>query len=97
MRASATSPMFRATQGYGWNHIFLRDSESKEIWCDMTCLRITQYKDEQARRDARSRYWTKRALEGAKQDVREILEVILPGRITEKEMLDVVKRKSRPN
>jgi len=39
-----------------------------------------------------------RALKGAKQDVREILEVILPGkRITEKEMLDVVKRKSRPN
>ncbi|MCD6210948.1 MAG: hypothetical protein N2V71_02305 [Methanophagales archaeon] len=33
-----------------------------------------------------------------KQDVREILEVILPGRrMTEKEILEIVKRKSRQN
>jgi len=34
-----------------WNHIFLRESERKERWCDMACLRIAQYKDEQTRRD----------------------------------------------
>ena len=28
-----------------WDHIFLRDSERKEIWCDMACLRIYQVRD----------------------------------------------------
>jgi len=28
-----------------WDNIFLRDSERKEIWCDMACLRIHQVRD----------------------------------------------------
>ena len=28
-----------------WENIFLRDSERKEIWCDMACLRIHQVRD----------------------------------------------------
>ena len=157
-----------------WNHIFLRDSERKEIWCDMACLRIYQVrnglpgpeswlilrKEENGEKKYQfsnaspntkmnrlaemscSRYWIERALEDAKgevsmaeyevrgwlgwhhhmtmvllamlflltlqlkwkdkapmltiQDVREILEVILPRRrITEKEILEIVKRKHK--
>ena len=157
-----------------WDNIFLRDSERKEIWCDMACLRIHQVRDglpgpeswliirkeengkkkyqfSNASPDTKmnrlaemscSRYWIERALEDAKgevgmadyevrgwlgwhhhmtmvmlamlflltlqlkwkdkapmltiQDVREILEVILPRRrITEKEILEIVKQKHK--
>ncbi len=157
-----------------WEHIFLRDSERKEIWCDMACLRIYQVRDELPgpeswlilRKDDNgekkyqlsnaspntrisrlaemscSRYWIERAFEDAKgevgmadyevrgwlgwhhhmtmvllamlfllilqmkwkdkapmmtiQDVREILEVILPRkRITKKEIIEIIKRKHK--
>ena len=38
-----------------------------------------------------------RSAEVSGRAVREIPEVILPRRITEKEILEIVKRKSRPN
>ena len=28
-----------------WDHIFLRDTERKELWCDMACLRVHQVRD----------------------------------------------------
>jgi len=90
----------------------------------MACLRITQYKDEQTRRDVlqplldgksagrckrRGGFllamlflltlqlkWKDKAPMLTIQDVREILEVILPRRrITKKEILEIVKRKHK--
>jgi len=157
-----------------WEHTFLRDTERKELWCDMACLRVHQVRDglpgpeswlilrkedngekkyqlSNASPDTKksrlaemscSRYWMERALEDAKgevgmadyevrgwlgwhhhmtmallamlflltlqvkwkekspmltiQDVREILEVILPRRrITKKEILELVTRKHK--
>jgi SRSO17 transposase len=157
-----------------WEHTFLRDTERKELWCDLACLRVCQVRDELPgpeswlilRKDANgekkyqlsnaspntklnrlaemscSRYWIERALEDAKgevgmadyevrgwlgwhhhmtlvllamltllmlqlkwkdkapmltiQDVREILEVILPRRrITEKDILEIIKKKHK--
>ena len=67
-----------------WNPIFLRDSERKEIWCDMACLRIYQFatgclrcldaspniKMNRLAEMSCSRYWIERALEDAKGKVR---------------------------
>jgi len=157
-----------------WEHTFLRDTERRELWCDMACLRVHQVRDglpgpeswlilrkedngekkyqlSNASPDTKmsrlaemscSRYWMERALEDAKgevgmadyevrgwlgwhhhmtmallamlflltlqvkwkdkspmltiQDVREILEVILPRRrITKKEIFEIVKRKHK--
>jgi len=157
-----------------WDHIFLRDTERKELWCDMACLRVHQVRDRLPgpeswliiRKDDNgemkyqlsnaspnatknrlaemscSRYWIERAFEDGKgevgmadyevrgwtgwhhhmtmvllamlfllilqlkwkdkapmltiQDVREILEVILPKRsITKRDILDIIKEKHK--
>lgn len=161
-------------QGDAWEHMFLRDTERKELWCDMACLRVHQVRDglpgpeswlilrkddngekkyqlsnappstkmERLAEMSCSRYWIERALEDAKgevgladyevrgwlgwhhhvtmallamltllmlqvkwkdkapmltlQDVKEILEVILPKRrITKKEILELIKNKHK--
>jgi SRSO17 transposase len=157
-----------------WEHIFLRDTERKELWCDMVCLRVYQVRDELPGRESWliirkddngemkyqlsnaspnatmkrlaemscSRYWIERAFEDAKgevgmadyqvrgwtgwhhhmtmvllamlfllilqlkwkdkapmltiQDVRAILEVILPKRIiTDQGILDIIDEKHK--
>jgi SRSO17 transposase len=157
-----------------WDHIFLRDTEKKELWCDMACLRVHQVRDGLPgpeswliiRKDDNgemkyqlsnaspnatknrlsemscSRYWIERAFEDGKgevgmadyevrgwtgwhhhmtmvllamlfllilqlkwkdkapmltiQDVREILEVILPKRkITNRDILDIIEEKHK--
>ena len=157
-----------------WDHIFLRDTERKELWCDMACLRVHQVRDRLPgpeswliiRKDDNgemkyqlsnaspnatknrlaemscSRYWIERAFEDGKgevgmadyevrgwtgwhhhmtmvllamlfllilqlkwkdkapmltiQDVREILEVILPKRsIIKRDILDIIKEKHK--
>lgn len=160
---------------FRWNRIFLRDTERKELWCEMACLRVYPVRDELPgeevwliiRRDedkkrtkyqlsnapletsierlgqmSCSRYWIERAFEDAKgiagladyqirtwtgwhhhititllamlvilmlnmdmkkkaplltvQDVKEILEVILPKRkITDTDLLNHIKEKHK--